>query len=58
VGGDAGLQDLASDLPTVPPDLPVSDLIDRLQEAALVAENGRTLGQVTATDGSRLSRGS
>lgn len=55
LGGTESLRAVASALVTVPPDLPVSDLIDRLQEAgqtvALVVEDGRTTGLVTATDG-------
>lgn len=55
LGGDDSLRAIASDLVTVSPDLPVSDLIDRLQEAgqevALVVKDGRTVGLVTATDG-------
>ena len=53
--GEATMEEVAAPLVTVSPDLPVSELIDRLQregqELALVVEDGRTVGLVTATDG-------
>lgn len=52
--GDATLADIAEPPVWVDPDLPVSDLIDRLQrkqqELALVREDGRVRGLVTSTD--------
>ncbi len=52
--GEQGLVDVAVSPMTVPPDLPVSDLIDRFQaehqELAIVVEDGRTVGLVTSTD--------
>lgn len=52
--GTASLEELAVPAATVPADLSVSELIDRLQEegqeVALVREDGRTLGMVTVTD--------
>ena len=52
--GEIELADIASPALTVPPDLPVSDLIDEFQaadqEAAFVVEEGRAVGFVTATD--------
>jgi CBS domain containing-hemolysin-like protein len=52
--GDDTFEDVAKPAMTVPPEMPVSDLIDRFQEEhqelALVVEDGRTLGLVTATD--------
>ena len=52
--GEADLADVAAPPMTVGPDLPVSELIDAFQaerqELAVVVEDGRTLGLVTATD--------
>jgi CBS domain containing-hemolysin-like protein len=52
--GEQNLEDVAVSPMTVPPDLPVSDLIDRFQEEhqelAIVEEGGRTEGLVTSTD--------
>lgn len=52
--GEKTLADIASPGVRVAADLPVSELIDRLQEEAeelaLVAENGKVLGLVTITD--------
>ncbi|ELZ27358.1 CBS domain-containing protein [Halogeometricum pallidum JCM 14848] len=52
--GDADFTDISSPPLTVAPDLPISDLIDEFQETdqelALVVEDGRTIGLVTATD--------
>ncbi|MFC6724232.1 CNNM domain-containing protein [Halobium palmae] len=52
--GSKTFEDVAAPPVTVDHDLPVSDLVDRLQEAkqelALVVEDGRTVGLVTATD--------
>ena len=52
--GDVDLADVAAPPMTVEPSLPVSDLIDAFQaerqELALVVEDGRTVGLVTATD--------
>jgi CBS domain containing-hemolysin-like protein len=52
--GQTTIAEIATDPMTVSPDMPVSDLIDRFQsvnqELALVVEDGRTVGLVTATD--------
>ena len=52
--GGKDLADVAAPSMTVPPEMPVSDLIDRFQdekqELAFVVEDGRTVGLVTATD--------
>jgi CBS domain containing-hemolysin-like protein len=52
--GECDFADLAARPMTVPPDMPVSELIDEFQserqELALVQEDGRTVGLVTATD--------
>lgn len=52
--GELEFADIATEALTVPPDTPVSDLIDEFQaadqEVALVVEEGRTIGLVTATD--------
>ena len=52
--GTSELADIAAAAMTVPPETPVSDLIDRFQDAhqelALVVEGGRTVGLVTSTD--------
>ncbi|WP_231186338.1 hemolysin family protein [Haladaptatus sp. DYF46] len=51
---ESNLADIASPALTVAPDIPISDLIDTFQEAdqeiALVIDNGRTVGAITATD--------
>jgi CBS domain containing-hemolysin-like protein len=53
-GSDFDFEEVAAPPMTVSSDLPVSDLIDRYQdeqqELALVVEDGRTVGLVTATD--------
>jgi CBS domain containing-hemolysin-like protein len=53
--GDVGLVDLVAPPVDVAPDLSISDFIDRLQaaseELAVVRDDGRVLGMVTATDG-------
>lgn len=53
--GTVTWQDIAADSMTVPPDLPVSDLLDRFQEeqqemALVVKEDQKVVGLVTATD--------
>ncbi|MDS0295487.1 CNNM domain-containing protein [Halogeometricum luteum] len=52
--GDADFTDISSPALTVAPDLPISDLIDELQESdqelAVVTEDERTVGLITATD--------
>jgi len=52
--GETTITDIATDPMTVSPDIPVSELIDAFQannqELALVVEDGRTIGLVTATD--------
>jgi CBS domain containing-hemolysin-like protein len=52
--GDIALSDLAEPVVWVDPELPISDLIDRLQrrqqEIALVRADGRPRGLVTSTD--------
>lgn len=52
--GSKSFADVAAGPVTVPHDLPVSDLVDRFQaehqELALVVDDGRTVGLVTATD--------
>jgi CBS domain containing-hemolysin-like protein len=52
--GERTFADIAAPPMTVPPDLPVSDLIDRFQEEqqelAVVVDDGETVGLVTATD--------
>ena len=53
--GSRGLEELAAEPLTLPQDLPVSQAIDRFQEAeqelALVVDgDGRVVGLVTATD--------
>lgn len=51
---ESELADIASPALTVAPDIPISELIDTFQEAdqeiALVIEEGRTVGVITATD--------
>lgn len=52
--GEEDFADVASPPISVPPEMPVSDLIDTYQdeqqELAFVVEDGKTLGLVTATD--------
>jgi CBS domain containing-hemolysin-like protein len=52
--GEGVFEDVAKPAMTVPPEMPVSDLIDQFQEEhqelALVVEDGRTVGLITATD--------
>jgi CBS domain containing-hemolysin-like protein len=52
--GDTTLPDIAEPVVWVDPELPISDLIDRLQtkqqEIALVRTDGHTRGLVTSTD--------
>jgi CBS domain containing-hemolysin-like protein len=52
--GETDFEDVAAPPMTVPPEVPVSELIDRFQEEqqelAVVVDDGRTVGLVTATD--------
>ena len=52
--GETAFADIASEPMTVGPEVPVADLIDEFQaaeqEIALVVEEGRTVGLITATD--------
>ncbi|WP_227380754.1 CNNM domain-containing protein [Haladaptatus halobius] len=52
--GECSFGDVAAPPMTIPPDVAVSDLIDQFQqnqqELAMVVEDGRTVGLVTATD--------
>ncbi len=52
--GSVTFEDVAAPPMTVPPQLPISEAVDRFQaeqqELALVTEDGRVLGLITATD--------